>query len=290
MTRPLCSLIFFALLSHDARADCPSVDTWTERVEQDIVSLRLDEAQEARAQAEAGFACGAPATTAQIARFWRAEGVLFTVLKQPDDAAIAFEAARRVAPTAWTPVFGTELEKVFRATPAPTGSPSALKLQPWDTSYRAWLDGAPATLPATVSPGLHLVQASRTGEDVETGKIFEASGGDALTVSLPFPAAPAPLPQTATVAAGPSNHRRAALLFAGGGAAALAGGALLWTAERQNADYPATTQAYANGKLTLQEAQDQVDGVHGRQIGLGAGGGALIAAGAGLVVVGVVTW
>ncbi len=289
-TRPLTALVI-ALLPRVALADCPSVDIWLGRMEQDIVALRLDQAQDALAQAEAGFSCGPPATTAQIARFWRAEGVLLTIRKREEEAEFSFAAARRIEPDVWSPVFGPEMKKLFQAAQGLDDPPSTLTLQPWDARYLGWIDGRATTFPVQVDAGLHLIQASRSPRasdaTIEYGKIMLISDGAMTTLNTPFPRDPGLLTETRRPD-GPS--RSSVALVAGGAASALAGSALLWLGSRQNEDYSAAMDGYESGDLTQSEALGQVTGAHRAQVSLGVGGGALIAVGAGAVVVGVIRW
>ena len=289
-TRPLAALVI-ALLPRVALADCPSVDIWLGRAEQDIVALRLDQAQGALTQAEAGFSCGPPATSAQVARFWRAEGVLLTIQKRDEEAEFSFAAARRLEPEVWTPAFGSEMEKLFRAAQALDDPPSTLTLQPWDPRYHGWLDGWAATFPVQVDAGLHLVQASRSPRasdaTIEYGKFTLVSEGATMALNMPFPRDPGLLAESER----PGAPSRASLaLVAGGAASALAGGALLWLGGRQNGEYSAATEGYAAGTLSQPEALGQVTGTHRAQVGLGVGGGALIVAGGSAVMVGVIRW
>lgn len=291
MKRTLPALLLFALAPREALADCPSVDIWLERMEQDIVSLRLPQAQEALTQAEAGFSCGPPATTAQLARFWRAEGVLLTIQKREEEAGFSFAAARHLEPEVWTPAFGSEMERLFHAAPRLDDPPSTLTLQPWDARYHGWVDGRSTTFPVQLDAGLHLVQASRSPRAsdamIEYGNLILVSDGAMTTLNTPFPRDPGLLAESKK----PDAPSRASLaLVAGGAASALAGGALLWLGGRQNEDYSATTDGYEAGKLTQTAALDEVTGTHRAQVGLGAGGGALITAGAGAMLVGVIRW
>lgn len=288
----LFSILWLGLAPHVARADCPSVDVWSARAEEDIVALRLAEARQALTQAEAGLSCGPPTSPGQLGRFWRAEGVLLTLEKRLGEASQSFEAARRVDPGVWTPAFGPELEKVAAAAPAASGPSSALRLDPWSTSYHAYVDGRAVILPATVTPGLHVVQASRgsraTGANIEVGKVLLAADGSDLVVSTPFPRDPG------LVEAPPDRERgsrRVSLALAGGGGAAmLAGAGLFWIADQKNPDYSAALDGYLSGRTTADAAEAQVSKTHGQQVGLVAAGGALAAAGAGAVVVGVIRW
>lgn len=291
MKRTLLALFLFALAPREALADCPSVDIWLERMEQDIVALRLTQAQEALTQAEAGFSCGPPATTAQIARFWRAEGVLLTIQKREEEAGFSFAAARRLEPDVWTPIFGSEMERMFHAAPPLDDPPSTLTLQPWDTRYHGWVDGRAAAFPVQLDAGLHLVQASRSPRasdaTIEYGKLILITNGAMTTFNTPFPRDPGLLAESKKPDA-PSTASLA--LVAGGAASALAGGALLWLGGRQNEDYSAAMDGYEAGELTQPEALGQVTGTHGAQVGLGIGGGALITVGTGAMLVGVIRW
>ncbi len=288
MRRTLPPLLLINLLPHQALADCPSVDLWLGRVEQDIVALRLSQAAEGLTSAEAGFSCGAPATTAQVARFWRAEGVLLTIQERSEEARYSFAAARRLEPEVWTPAFGSEMEGLFRAASALDDPPSTVMLQPWDPRYQAWIDGRATTFPVQIDSGLHLVQASRSprasAATVEYGKLTLVSGGGAMTLKLPFQADPGRLAEDSAPARG------ARALISGGAASALAGGALLWLGARLNDEYPATVASYGAGDIGRAEALDEVTGIHRAQLGLGVGGGVLAAAGAGAIVVGVIRW
>ena len=237
--RLLLAMPLALLLPRIAAADCPSTDIWLGRAEEAIVSARLSEAENALQQAEAGFSCGAASTTAQIGRFWRAEGVLLTLQKKPLDAAHSFAAAQRVAPGVWTAAFGGELEKVaLAATPEP-GAPLPVRLDPWPVGELGFVDGQRMPLPAQVSPGLHLVQAGPAPSDIEFGQIFLASGADSVVISTPFTADAGLLPVAKTMAAPQTHSSRGAsiALIAGGGAAAATGGALLWLASLQNEHY-----------------------------------------------------
>lgn len=272
-----------------SRADCPSVDVWLDRLEQDIIAIRLPEAEQALARAEAGLSCGPPATTAQIARFWRAEGVLLTLQGHPEDAALSFVAARRVLPEVWTPAFGAEMERLFREAPALEERPVTLVLAPWDPRYTGFLDGQVASFPAVAEPGLHLVQASsaraRAATTVEYGKISLVSDGATMTLATPFPRDPDP-----SGAHGSAGARAGLALTVGGTFAALAGGGMLWGASRLNGRYSDAVDGYEQGALSRPEALGQVQGAHRAQLGLSAGGGVLMAAGAGAAVVGVIRW
>lgn len=274
-----------------ARAACPALDTWLDRAEQDIVAVRLSAAQESLAEAETALSCGPPATRAQLGRFWRAEGVLFAIQGDDDDAALSFEAANRVDPGVWTPAFGDDLAARARAAAPLPERPGTLALAPWDADYLGFLDGAPATFPAPAVAGLHLVQASRsprpTDAAVEYGRIILVTDGADITLTTPFPRDAALLPEPA-VRRGPAWNSVA--MMGGGVALALAGGGLLWAADQRDADYPAAVEAYLDGQLSRTEALARVEDAHQAQVGLGIGGGALFAAGAGAAVVGVVRW
>lgn len=291
----LLTAALVGLLPGVVRADCPSVDIWLDRAEQDIVALRLEQARESLGQAEAGFSCGPPATPAQIARFWRAEGVWLTMQKRTEDADLSFAAARRLEPEVWTAAFGTELERQFKAAVGIDDPPSMLELQPWDPRYLGWVDGRLTSFPAQLDAGLHLVQASRSPEpasaSVEYGTLMVFSDGATTTLNTPFPRdagllAEAPAPP---VPAEPGSRSSLAWV-AGGAASALAGGALLWIGSRQNDAYPAAVDAYEAGQLSQTEALAEVTGTHRAQVGLGVGGGALLAVGAGAMVTGVIRW
>lgn len=281
--------IWLAVGPSVAVADCPDLEGALLEAEEQVVTAQLSEAQQALARAEESFACGAIVSAGQIGRFWRAEGALLNARGRSEEAALSFAAARRVAPESWTPRFDATVMSAYEAAIPLKGEPSLLRVDPWTSAYRAFIDGRATSLPAAVSPGLHLVQVrAADGQQAVFARIVLTADGAPLTVrsALPVEAAEAALPAPAEA---PRRAHPVGLL-AGGGASALVGGALLGIGAALNGVYAAAPDAYDAGELSLAQARQRVVSAHSAQIGLGVSGAALIAGGAGLLVTGVLTW
>lgn len=268
-------LLMLALLGA-ARAECPDLTVATAAVTDALVAARLEDAHTALSTAEASLSCGPVPTPQAIARLWLAEAALASIEGRADDAADAWAAAARLAPEQWDHRYGEDLRaKRDKAVLAAGRGQGSLQVTPLPDRHSLWIDGTQRPNPRPATEGLHVVQIAN--KDVVYGDLVLLGAGESMTVKATLPAPDAPSPREIGA-------------MAGGAGSAVLGGAMLFVANTLNSNYSSSVDSYERGALSQPDALQQVQGTHRAQLGLVAGGGALIVAGGALLTVGVLRW
>jgi len=172
-------------------AECPSVSAASESARQLLVEEANIEGAEVRLlDAEAGLGCGTPLSATEVAWYWVVRGAVEVSTGQEVEGLARLHAARRVAPGVWEPTLGDVLREQW--TNVGDGVDGAITAVPMISPVN--VDGTEAALPASVAPGLHLVQVVADGEVRWGAEVFVPEGEvltlDFADVTLPIVAAP----------------------------------------------------------------------------------------------------
>lgn len=182
--------------------DCPDPAAEIAVAEQLVLYADVAGGTAALQQAEAAFGCSAPASPLVLARMWLVEGALLTDTGEPDSAAAAFAAARRLAPGLWIDALGVVKRRDYENAATPVGTGQVVLDLPDVDSGTAWVDGTEASVPIRLPAGEHLVQY---GSDNKAWfeKMVLVSADQVLHVTVPAPPermSPPPAPDPAPVA------------------------------------------------------------------------------------------
>jgi hypothetical protein len=223
------------LLLASAAFACPNLDAEVERATGALVAGSFDTARDALANAESSFTC-APATTAQVARFWLVEGAAAQLRGDAAAARGPLAAARHAAPDLFDDRLGPDVKAAWEA--AASAGRGTLLLEP---ARPAFVDGAGvSTWPVPVDAVPHLVQVVGGDGAVRFGRLVRIAPGDDVLVQTGLGTERDPLViADAAVPLEPKHKRSPALLIAAGiaaaGAGACAGGAYAQEAQMQAA-------------------------------------------------------
>ena len=205
------------LLVATASAACPDPSTALDAAEAAVIAGDLKRAEAANLEAMAAFGCGPAADPAALARMWNAQGAALLLTSDTVSAHIAFRAAHRVAPGVWDARYGADMAAAAKAATAEVPADGKLAWTGGPDDTEAWVDGQPATQPATVPGGLHVFQAAQAGATWFAANTY-VPPGDLVTLELPFPFSP-------PVAENTPPGRRFPTLLVAGAAGLLLGGA-----------------------------------------------------------------
>lgn len=227
-----CALLFLLTgvlaVPRAARAACPSLVAATDHAEQSILEGRLDDYPALSEQMDSALSCGPAASPRQVARALLVQGVYQHFTGSEDGARLSFASALRLDPQGWNPDFGDEVEALYRASTAAvasgTGELSVLPAP--DPALVVVLDGAPATLPATVQVGFHVVQVTEPGgAALAAERALVLGAGEQVVLNLGVLTPPAAVEESGAAA---KRAKPLWPLLAAGGAAVLGGGAAVW--------------------------------------------------------------
>jgi hypothetical protein len=228
---------------------CPASGPALDHAADALLAGSPAEADLALAQAAQSFGC-APATLADLGRYWLVEGVRFALAGDATRATRAFAASRRVDPSGWDPRFGASLKVTYDA--AGAEGPGYLTVDANHASAR--IDTlTPASWPAEIAGGVHLVQiVSPDGATVAYGKLVRVVEGEEVLVETGLPELPpeaiattAPVGLVVDPAMDPAmdatvdpvvTRRRSPWWFVAAGVAAGGAGALYYLAYREEDD------------------------------------------------------
>jgi hypothetical protein len=183
---------------------CETVDGLVDRMRDAVLEADFAGANELRDRAEAGLRCGEPVTPEVLGRYWVVSGVLAWLDGDHDGARRRLDAGMALAPGAWDPLYGEELTGVWSALEDPVGEGTLVVSPALGEGWSLVVDGAPASTPLVVRPGLHVVQVHAHG-GVALGEIVLVPAGDTVRVSHTLPAvAPQPAVVAPPVAPGPA--------------------------------------------------------------------------------------
>ena len=159
-------LLLAGLLSAQAQETCPDPILLAREARRAFVAADPDAGRALLEQAREALSCDGVPSPVQLAEYWMSDGAQrFFIGEDQQSGILAVQAAGRVAPEAWDPMLGPQLETFFRqgATPETTGT---LRLDvALPRGYRFFLDGERADTDATQSSGYHHAAiASQRGE------------------------------------------------------------------------------------------------------------------------------
>ena len=183
------------------------------QAEQAVIEGRFDDMGALIPRFEASLSCAPPVDPRTLAAFLRAEGAWFHLSQLPDEARLAFQSAARLAPTEWTPAFGSELRSVFEAAAeAPNAGQGSIQLEPEpaDPHLVIYIDGTPTTVPAQLASGLYALQLVRSKDapvpsgTARFGTLVAVFPGEDLRVNPGVLPVEPPPSETAIRAQGPS--------------------------------------------------------------------------------------
>jgi hypothetical protein len=124
---------------------------------------------------EGALSCGPLAEVELLARMWLLEGAWYTRQGAPDQGADSFRAAARISAATWVSGYGSELRAAYESAIASSAAGSTtLVVEPDIFRWIGAIDGEVTRFPATVAPGLHLVQVGASESDVRFSRIVVA--------------------------------------------------------------------------------------------------------------------
>jgi hypothetical protein len=205
------------LLLASAHAACPDPTTALDAAEAAVVAGDLKRAEGANLDAMAAFGCGPAADPSMLARMWNAQGAALLIAGDSVSAHIAFRAAHRVAPGVWDARYGADMAAAAKLAAAEATADGQLAWTGGPDDAQAFIDGQPATQPATVAGGLHVFQAAQGGATWFASNTY-VPPGDLNTLELPFPF-------SSSVAENTEPKRRFPTLLVAGAAGLALGGA-----------------------------------------------------------------
>ncbi len=143
-----------------------------------LQTLDLARVEQRVAEAQAAFGCGPVAPPSQLGRFWLAKGVARGLAADADAASDAMAAARRADPGLRGDAWGAEVASLWSAAGAPAGTGHLLTATELGRGDFTVIDGQPATFPAEVAAGLHVVQVGRFDTAFWAAEVYVQPGVD----------------------------------------------------------------------------------------------------------------
>lgn len=178
-------MLLILLNSLASAAPCPDVEAQVTEAEAALVEARLADVEAALAEAEAAFVCARPPETQLLARFWLAEGAMYSINEDEAGAADSFAAAHRVAPDHWNASLGEDMRADYEAAAAADPGQGTLRLEPAPRALVGWVDGSSRDFPVDLAAGLHLVQVGPRKQPARFGRIVYLPPGDTLVLDHP---------------------------------------------------------------------------------------------------------
>lgn len=258
---------------------CGDVEAALGEAERAAWEIRLEDAAGHLERVEQAFSCAVVEPSA-LARFFIAEAALELHGGNTEGATTRLRVARTLDLTGPDPSYGSKVRVLFEST-SELEANATVSLEPVPVRDEVRIDTRRVTVPAQVSPGLHLVQVGPPGE-VAFGEVVMVAPRSLMVVAThrddaaPL-VAPAPLPLPAPASPSPpplvSGRRLSVPLLVTAGALAAAGGAA------------AAGSMVANRSIPEAGSLEAVDAAWRAQSALGwtaygLWGGALVAAGA----------
>jgi hypothetical protein len=169
------------LTSALAAAACPDPDELVTQATDAVLEARLDDAEASLTEAQQALGCGAVTSAELLGRFWLAEGAMLVFRGQDEDALASLAASARIAPNGWDARFGTRVGALFDQ-PAAAGAHGGIVVTP-PPGESLRIDGEAATSPASVAPGLHLVQVLSTEHSVGFARVVKVPSDAEVSVA-----------------------------------------------------------------------------------------------------------
>jgi len=170
-------LLMLSLIPAAQAEGCDVRDSALDEFENAVIEYRLADAETALGTLDGSLVCGDVMKPRQIARMWLAEAVLLQLLGEKEDATIAFAAVSRVDNEYWNADFGPEMRRLYDTAWKAEVGRGIIVLEPEPTGYIATLNGVPASFPAELPEGLHMVQAGETLRTITFARIVHVKRG-----------------------------------------------------------------------------------------------------------------
>lgn len=168
-----------------AQATCDPV-ALVDQLEKAVLDARFDDAEAISKQMVEAFGCSPRADQAVLARLWNAESVMLDGFGESSAADDALRAAFRTSPTTWNPAFG-EGRRTRQQALGNAGAPGLVRIEPLTPGTFAAIDGEMVQLPATVAPGLHLVQIGREPNAIYDARIIDLPAASDVVLTFDPP-------------------------------------------------------------------------------------------------------
>ncbi|MEL6347575.1 MAG: hypothetical protein AAFV53_30995 [Myxococcota bacterium] len=172
-------VLLLRVASAAPKCDDPSAHLDEARVA--LLEGRKADANAAMDKVVAALSCSPPPTDALLAQLWVIEGFRLDVVDQDEfGVRAAFRSAARLDGSVWFDALGPNYRAIYdeARTDLQGGPPSTLHLLQLDEQLLPRLNSQDVPFPATVDPGLHLLQVTDRRQTVHARMLMVPPGAD----------------------------------------------------------------------------------------------------------------